>query len=72
MESRRQVENARAKLKGADAIIAMPYDGTKFAQGVTEVLASSQRSSFVGSEILSSEWWIGEQQSHITSFTAHQ
>jgi uncharacterized protein YbjQ (UPF0145 family) len=28
-----------AKDKGADAIIAMRYDATEFAQGVTEVLA---------------------------------
>ena len=30
---------AHAKDKGADAIIAMRYDATEFAQGVTEVLA---------------------------------
>jgi uncharacterized protein YbjQ (UPF0145 family) len=28
-----------AKDKGADAVIAMRYDATEFAQGVTEVLA---------------------------------
>jgi uncharacterized protein YbjQ (UPF0145 family) len=33
----RMVEHAREK--GADAIIAMRYDATEFAQGVTEVLA---------------------------------
>ncbi len=33
----RMVEHA--KDKGADAIIAMRYDATEFAQGVTEVLA---------------------------------
>jgi uncharacterized protein YbjQ (UPF0145 family) len=33
----RMVEHARDK--GADAIIAMRYDATEFAQGVTEVLA---------------------------------
>lgn len=29
----------QAQNKGADAIIAMPYDATEFAEGVTEVLA---------------------------------
>jgi uncharacterized protein YbjQ (UPF0145 family) len=33
----RMVEHAQEK--GADAIIAMRYDATEFAQGVTEVLA---------------------------------
>lgn len=33
----RMVQQARAK--GADAIIAMRYDATEFAEGVTEVLA---------------------------------
>jgi len=33
----RMVEHARDK--GADAVIAMRYDATEFAQGVTEVLA---------------------------------
>jgi uncharacterized protein YbjQ (UPF0145 family) len=33
----RMVDHARDK--GADAIIAMRYDATEFAQGVTEVLA---------------------------------
>jgi uncharacterized protein YbjQ (UPF0145 family) len=33
----RMVEHAREK--GADAVIAMRYDATEFAQGVTEVLA---------------------------------
>jgi uncharacterized protein YbjQ (UPF0145 family) len=34
---RRMVEHARDR--GADAIVAMRYDATEFAQGVTEVLA---------------------------------
>src|SRR5438270_14041792 len=33
----RMVEHARER--GADAVIAMRYDATEFAQGVTEVLA---------------------------------
>ncbi len=33
----RMVEHAREK--GADAVVAMRYDATEFAQGITEVLA---------------------------------
>ncbi len=33
----RMIQQARSK--GADAIIAMRYDATEFAEGVTEVLA---------------------------------
>jgi uncharacterized protein YbjQ (UPF0145 family) len=33
----RMIQQAQAK--GADAIIAMRYDATEFAEGVTEVLA---------------------------------